>query len=158
MKTGILAVIVLGAVVWGFAVIGVVNVAQAIGPAALSTPTPLLAPSDDDLVVPRITSLPDYPGASRTEFRQRVVGGEIVTEIQYVVDSTSPQVIGHYQETFDRRGWTVTVSTWVRDGWTYAVSSGTRHGVVEILGRDGLTEVEVQMAELTTSRGNLTDR
>ncbi|MGQ0607891.1 MAG: hypothetical protein ACT4OQ_05440 [Chloroflexota bacterium] len=158
MKTGILAVIALGAVVWGFAVIGIFSVAQAIGPSVPPGPAPLLAPIDWDLERAQIVNLPEYPGAVRSEFRQEVFGDELVTEIEYVVESGTQQVIGHYRETFDRGGWTVTGSTWVRGEWTYAVSRGTRHGVVEIERRDGVTEVEVEMAEPTVSRGHLTDR
>ena len=158
MKTGMLAVIALGAVVWGFAVIGVFSVAQAIGPSAIAAPTPLLAPVDDDLENAEIATLPEYPGATRSEYRQEVFGNELVTEVEYRVASSTQQVIGHYREMFDREGWTVIGSTWVRGEWAYDVNHGTRHGVVEIERRDGVTEVEVEIVEPMTSRGRLSDR
>ena len=158
MKVGILAVIALGAVVWAFAVIGIFSVAQAIGPTAVAAPAPLLAPVDEYLETARIAALPEYPGATRSEYRQEMFGDKLVTGIEYRVGSSTQEVIGHYREMFDHEGWTVVGSTWVRGEWAYDVSHGTRHGVVEIERRDGVTEVEVEIVEPMTSRGRLSDR
>ena len=158
MKTGIFVVIALGAVVWGFAVVGIVNVVHAIGPSDVSTPTSLLPPTDAGLETAQIATLPEYPGGTRSEFRQELFVDELVTEIAYTVDTSTQQVRGHYRDIFDRRGWTMTGSTSVPGAWTYAVSLGARQGVVEIERRDGVTEVAVKITEPSTSRGSLADR
>ena len=164
MKAGVLAVIALGAIVWAFALIGILSIAQAIGPSAVSTPAPLLAARTEDVETghanesAKIPSLPEYPGATPSEYYQETFGTERVTEIEYVVDSSAQEVRRHYRQTFARRGWTVTESTWVRGEWTYVVSLGAQQGIVEIERRDGLTEVEIEMAELAPVRGGLTDR
>lgn len=164
MKAGVLAIIALGAIVWGFALIGIISIAQAIGPSAARTPAPLLVPrtevAETGPVIQRapIADLPEYPGAAPSEYRQEVFGTERVTEIEYVVDSSAQEVRRHYRETFAQRGWTVTESTWVRGEWTYAVRLEAQHGIVEIERRNGLTEVEIEIAEPSPVRGGLTDR
>ena len=158
MKAGVLAVIALGAIVWGFALIGILSIAQAIGPSAVSTPAPLLAHVTATNEPVRIASLPAFPGATLSESEQDLFGTELVTEIEYLVDSTTHQVRGHYRETLARYGWTVTESAWTSGGWTFAVSLGDRHGLVAIVQRSGVTEVEIEIAEPSPVRGGLTDR
>ena len=155
VKVGFVAVLVLGAVVWVFALIGVVSVARALGPFEAPRPAALLATSVDGTEIP---DLPAYPGATRSEFREEVFVDERITEIEYAVDSSVHEVRGHYRDALVRGGWTVTAATWLRGEWVYSVSSGARSGVVEIERRDGVTEVEVEMSEPITTRGGLTDR
>ena len=142
MRWSILGVLVVGVGLWTFALIGVYSVAQAVRPAVRLSGTSAVA-----LERAEIQGLPEFPGATRSEFREEVFGDERVTEIEYLVDSEVPEVQAHYREAFARGGWTVTDTSWVHGEWIYSVSSGTRRGVVEVVHHDGITEVEVELPE-----------
>lgn len=144
------ALLVLGAVVWVFALIGIFSVVQAMDPPATWVPSFLDTHSRLEKAV--IPDLPEYPGATRSEYRAEVFGDERVTEIEYIVDSSVPEVRDHYRDAFARGDWTVTDTTWLRGEWVYTVNRGDRRGVVEIENRDGVIEVEVEMAEPAGTR------
>jgi hypothetical protein len=147
-KSGMLAILALGAVVWMFALIGIFSVTPSGSPWSLTSPVSLLS----DAV---ISGLPEFPGARRSEFREEVFGDERVTEIEYLVDSGIPAVREHYRAALAEGGWTVTDTNWVHGELVFTVSSGARHGVVEIEHREGVTEVEVEMVEPTTAQVGL---
>jgi len=138
-------VLALGAAVWTLALVGIVSVARAAG-----VHVPLVGRArvaTGALTGTVINGLPEFPGAKRSEFREEVFGDERVTEIEYLVGDSVADVRAHYRDAFARGGWTVLDTRWEYGEWCYAVRSGLRHGAVEIEHRDGLTEVEVEMAE-----------
>jgi hypothetical protein len=136
--------VALRAIVCAFALIGVLSVVRTKGSVAAEPPAPILAARSDTSVIP---GLPEYPGARRSEFRAEIFGDELVTEIEYVVDSGVPEVRDHYRDAFVLGDWTVTDTAWLYGEWIYSVSRGKHHGAVEIEHRNGVTEVEVEMAE-----------
>jgi hypothetical protein len=145
----------LGAIVWAFALLGILGMVQAmIDPTRASIP--FLGASGkrvSELELTQIPGLPEYPGAKRSEYRAEVFGDERVTEIEYIVDCSMPEIRDHYRDVFSRGQWTVSDTSWVRGEWVYTVSCGDRRGVVEIENRqDGLIEVEVEMAEPAVPR------
>lgn len=147
MKGSFLALLVLGAVVWGFALIGVLHVARGMSPPDWVPSIPLLETSARELHAKAIPGLDEYPGARCSEFREEVFGDERVTEIEYIVESSVPEVCDHYREALARGGWTVEDTAWVHGEWIYTVSCGARHGAVEIEHRNGVTEIEVELTE-----------
>ena len=134
-------------VVWAFALIGVVSVVRSMVRTDSMDPGSRLPRRSVELGMAEILGLPEYPGARRSEYRAEVFGDERVTEIEYIVDSSVPEVRDYYRDVFARGDWTVTDTTWVRGEWVYAVSRGDRSGFVEIEHRDGIVEIEVEMAE-----------
>ena len=136
----------LGAIVVAFSFIGVLSFVQAIVDPTKAA-FPFLDESPRRLALAKLAGLPEYPGARCSEYRAEVFDDEHVTEIEYVVDSTVPEVSDHYRDAFARGHWTVTDTSWIHGELVYTVNCGERRGVVEIASRSGLIEVEVEMAE-----------
>ena len=157
MKGSFFAVLALGAVVWAFALIGVLSVARGMTPVDWLPSLPSSETSVPDLTAAVIPGLDEYPGARCSEFRAEVFGNERVTEIEYVVESNLPEVRDHYRAALARGGWTVEREGWVYGEWVYTVSSGARHGAIEIEHRNGVTEIEVELAEPLESLDTASD-
>ena len=141
----------LRAIVWAFAFIGVLSFAQSMVDPGKGV-IPFFESVTSRLEMPRIPGLPEYPGARCSEYRAEVFADEHVTEIEYVVDSSVPDVCEHYRDAFARGQWAVTDTSWIHGELVYTVTCGDRRGVVEIASRDGLIEVEVEMSEPAVAR------
>ena len=148
MRWSILAALAVGVVLWAFALIGLYSVARAANARLSGAHAAELGIA---------LGLPEFPGATLSEFREEVFGDERLTEIEYLVDSAVPEVQAHYQAAFARGGWTVTDTKWVHGEWVYTMSRGARRAIVEIEHRDGVTEVEVELTEPLGSRDDVTN-
>jgi hypothetical protein len=102
-------------------------------------------PGDD------IPGLPRFPGSTRVEYRQALVGDLLETEAEYVVAGDMDPVYGFYRQVFDDEGWTVADLGIYQGEWTFFVISGEREALVEIESRGTLIEVEIELSEPPTN-------
>jgi hypothetical protein len=159
VKPGLIGTLVVGTIaVWVLALIGLGNVVGAItaGPAPPAQ-QPLLAQRTSDVAGIELGGLRRYPGAVRTEYRTERFGDVLVSEVEYQADAGVELIRAHYRAEFERAGWTATVRRGYGE-WAYTVMSGRRQLVVEIEGRGGVTEIEVEMTVQGANRGQTTDR
>ena len=150
-------VMAFGAAVWIFAAIGVVSVAEAIGPSQPPRPDSLLRPQSE-VTGTEIAGLVRFDGSSRSEYRQILFEDVLITEAEYTVDAPIRTVQRHYLEVFRDGGWAVDGTDVVHGEWTYAISRGSRVGTVEVERVDGLTEIEIELTEPAPQRGPSADR
>lgn len=117
--------------------------------AALTAALPTLDTSVPSFDVPGadIPGLPPYPGATRVEYRQVMVGDLLETEAEYVMTGDLGPVHDFYRAVFDEQGWAVADLGIYQGEWTFFVISGEREALVEIEGRGPLVEIEIELSE-----------
>jgi hypothetical protein len=152
-------VIAVGAAVWAFAVIGVLSVVQAMSP----DPSPVdradsLLPAASEIPGQEVAGLPRYEGSVRSEYRRHPYGNLTLTEAEYVDEAAVAKVRKHYEDAFQREGWTVLDTRFLHGEWTFTIARGERAGTLEIERVNGLTEVEIEISEPIPDRDSRSDR
>lgn len=141
VRSGPFTVVALGSLVWLFAFIGMFGVARTVFASGSATDV-AFAPADS--IVP---GLPAFPGAACAERRDQVFEGERVTEVEYVVECSLPEVRDHYSAAFASEGWTVHDALWERGELVFKIERGPLSGEVELEHDQGVTEIEVELSE-----------
>jgi hypothetical protein len=148
--------IILCALVWYFAIVGLLTVMAA--PVAEGRPSvsPLLPTTE---VEGRdIVDISAYPAALRTEYRRTPVGDLTHIEIEYVTDASLSDVRAFYRTELLRHGWDVVHAYLDRGESAYVIVKEPRIGKVQLEAVDGMVQIEVELDLPGASRGTTTDR
>lgn len=94
--------------------------------ATSSTPGPAIAASAEEVPGRELPGLPRYPGSVRSDFRERSVGGLLLTDIRYVAPASLPGVQAFYRETLRAAGWAEVDARFAQDSWTYFGTADAR--------------------------------
>jgi hypothetical protein len=122
-------------------------------PSRETVSTPVVAPTANNQIpefdVPGedIPGLPPFPGATRVEYRQVILGDLLETEAEYVVPGEVEPVHDFYREIFDAEGWIVADLGIYQGEWTFFLIDGGREALVELETRGSLVEVEIELTE-----------
>lgn len=122
-------------------------------PTRVVAPSTVTAPTADAEVPPfdvpgeDIPGLPPFPGATRVEYRQVVLGDLLETEAEYVMTGDIEPVHDFYRDVFDAEGWTVADLGIYQGEWTFFLINGAREALVELEARGSLIEVEIEYTE-----------
>jgi hypothetical protein len=144
-----------GVIVWALAAVGAMTIARAVSaeqPTAPQDSHSLLDLAAGDVPGVDLPGLQRYPGSIRAEYRQAVWDDLVVTEVEYRTTADVEPVRLQVRDAFGRSGWTIEHSGYFRGEWTYLVSHGDRKAAVEIERFEGVTEVEIELAEPAESR------
>ncbi len=156
----IVGVSVLGAIVWGFALIGMATVAATFVASEDSAASRdhLLEQGDAASPVADIAGLAPYPGAVRTAYHRDALGDLTFTEVEYTTGDSPSAVRAFYDAVVSTGPWTTSDATFRRGDWMYSVQSGGLRGVVVIHPRGEVTLIEIEMSEPSASRGDSSQR
>ena len=137
----------------------VVDLGSDRGPgAALPTPSANPTPSMPavDVAGEDPPRLGRYPGAVRTAYAREQQGATIVTGIEYIADTDLDKVRAHYRRIFREEGWELIEVDFAGGDWVFLVERGRRVALVEIVSRDPLVGIEVELEEPATPAATTT--
>jgi hypothetical protein len=163
MRFGVvLTLMAIGVAVWVFAAIGLLTVARAVaegGSVAPREPS-LLVQVDAEVDGNDVTGLPRLPGALRTEYRQAIWDGNVVTEVEYRVIRDVEEVRDHLHRAIAAESWTVVSETRHHGEWRYRLARGTRSVTVSIeaLAPSAEVEIEIEVVDPVQERGTVPGR
>lgn len=149
--------VILGALVWYFAIIGLLSVmAAAPSDDARPSMSPLLPTSEVD--GRNIADIPPYPDARRTEYRRTPYGDLTHIEIEYLTDASLADVRDFYRSELSRHGWSVVYAHLNRGESAYVIVKEPHIGRLAMKAVDGMVEVEIALDLPGSSRGTTTGR
>ncbi len=148
--------VVLGALVWAFAIIGVMSVASAAPDDPPASVAPLLPTGD--VQGQDVMDIPRYPDARRIEYLRTRFRDVTQIGVAYLADAPVDDVRAFYRSQLGRHGWNVVDARLTRGEWTYFAENGTRIAHIEITPIEGFVEIEIEIDIPGMSRGTTTDR
>ncbi len=93
-----------------------------------------------------IPRLPRYPGSVRVDYSEHGRDGLAVVRAAYLAEERPDAVRGFYRGVFRSRGWQVANVEYSGGSWHFLVLHGVREAGVEVLPRDGGSEVRVELS------------
>jgi hypothetical protein len=163
MRFGVvLTLMAIGVAVWVFAAIGLLTVARAVaeGDSVAPREPSLLLQADTDVDGTDVPGIPRVPGALRTEYRQAIWDGNVVTEVEYRVVRSVDEVRDHLHRAIASEAWTLVSETRHHGEWRYRLARGTRSVTVSIepLAPKAEVEIEIEVVDPVQDRGSTPGR
>ena len=93
-----------------------------------------------------LPGLPRYPGSVRVGYSEKEADGLALVRAGYLTEEGSDPVRGFYRGVFRAEGWQVANVEYSEDGWHFLVLRGGREAGVEVLPRDGGSEVKIEIS------------
>lgn len=93
-----------------------------------------------------VPGLPRPPGSVRTGYSKRASDGLVLVRTKYLTRERADAVRGFYRGVFGAEGWQVANVEYSGDGWHFLVLRGDLEAEVEVLPRDGGSEVKVELS------------
>jgi len=97
-----------------------------------ASPRPTVAAPVNEVPGREPPGLPRYPGAVRTDFRERIAGGLILTDIRYVTQASPVEVQSFYREELRRAGWSEVDARFAQGSWTYFGTADVREVLLRL--------------------------
>lgn len=148
--------VILGALVWFFAIIGLLSVTAAAPEEPPAPVSPLLSTSE--VAGQDIADIPRYPDAQRIDYRRTPFRDVTYIGITYVAEAPVDDVRSFYRSELGRHGWGIVDARVALGESTYVLEHGSRIARIEIRPVDAVVEIEIELDEPGTSRGTTTDR
>ena len=148
--------VILGALVWFFAIIGLLSVTAAAPDDPPASVSPLLSTSEVE--GQDILDIPRYPDAQRIDYRRTPFRDITYIGISYLADAPIDDVRAFYRSELGRHGWGIVDARLARGESTYVLENGSRIARIEIKPVDAVVEIEIELDVPGTSRGTTTDR
>lgn len=93
-----------------------------------------------------VPGLPRHPDSVRVGYSEKEVDGLTLLRASYLTREGPDAVRGFYRGVFRARGWQVANVDYSGDGWHFLVVRRDREAWVEVLPRDGVSEVKVELS------------
>lgn len=116
-------------------------------PSITTAPIADMAAPEFDVPGEDIPGLPRFPGMTRVEYRQVILGELLETEVEYVMEGTLEPIHDFYRQVFEDEGWSVGDLHIFQGEWTFFVIQDDREALVELESRGPLVEVEIELTE-----------
>jgi len=79
-----------------------------------------------------LSGLPRYPGAVRSDFRERTSGGLVLNDIRYVTPASLAEVQSFYREALRAAGWSEVDARFGQGSWTYVGKADVREVLLRL--------------------------
>ncbi len=93
-----------------------------------------------------VPGLPRHPGSVRVGYSEREANGLMLVRASYLTRERADAVLGFYRGVFGAEGWQVANVEYSGDGWHFLVLRGGLEAGVEVLPRDGGSEVKIELS------------
>ncbi len=93
-----------------------------------------------------VPGLPRPPGSVRVGYSEREADGLMLVRTSYLTRERADAVRGSYRGVFREWGWQVANVEYSGDGWHFLILRGNREAGVEVLPRDGGSEVRIELS------------
>ena len=93
-----------------------------------------------------VPGLPRHPGSVRVGYSEKGVEGLTLVRTSYLTREEPEAVRGFYRGVFRTQAWQVANVDYSGDGWHFLVVRGDLEAWVEVLPRDGGSEVKVELS------------
>ncbi len=93
-----------------------------------------------------VPGLPRHPGSVRVGYSEKEVEGLSLVRAAYLTTERPDAVRGFYRGVFRTGEWQVANVDYSGDGWHFLVVRGDQEGWVEVLPRDGGSEVKIELS------------
>ena len=152
----LILVVLVGGVVLGSAVSALMAPPQAV-PASVASQSPAspstVAPPREDVAGDDVARLPRFPGSVRTEYDVNRDGRFRLIAVEYFADDRLDNVRAFYQDMIELHGWQRADITYAGGEWTYLLVDGSTNALVELEVTRGLIEIDIQVSDPTSDRG-----
>jgi len=149
--------VILGALVWYFAIVGLLTV-MAAGPNDDAPPSVTSLLPTSEVEGRDLLDVPPYPDARRTEYRRTPFGDLTRIEIEYRTDASLADVRTFYRSELSRHGWRVVHAHLDREESALVIVREPRMGRLVIKAIDGMVEIEIELDLPLSNRGTTTGR
>lgn len=93
-----------------------------------------------------VPGLPRHPGSVRVAYSEKEVDSLVLVRASYLTRERPDSVRGFYRGVFREWEWQVEDVDYSGDGWHFLVVRGDREAGVEVLARDGGSEVKIELS------------
>jgi hypothetical protein len=93
-----------------------------------------------------VPGLPRSPGSVRVGYSEREADGLVLVRTSYLTRERAGAVREFYRGVFGAEGWQVANVEYSGDGWHFLVLRGDLEADVEVLPRDGGSEIKIELS------------
>lgn len=93
-----------------------------------------------------VPGLPRPPGSVRVGYSEAEADGLVLVRTSYLSRAKADAVLGFYRGAFDAEGWQVANVEYSGDGWHFLVLRRGLEAEVEVLRRDGRSQVKIDLS------------